>query len=314
MYVPFPLSTQTALYAGIAIAMILVNLFVFIEFFPRQGGRPRLSRAILVGFVLVASAGLWATVLTAVVTQSFDGWTVALFGVNIMMMSPFVWATSLFLRASTRRVKGKSWLWPVLLASSITGNEVLMGATFVAGIAGVGVLYSGGLAGFAQALASSVSNVWFFWAMMGNMFVLLYWVELPRAERLVWLGLASTSAAGPWVLAEPVVGAVGMGVVMLATLLVVVRELRKPLPTSPVYLATVTKVSVGFAVMVAGAAASLVLSGIPGSGIFFAVAVVSVMIFEVSLLIRRVIYRPAKARVGTAGPPPAPADVTQLPA
>jgi hypothetical protein len=314
VYVPFPLSYQTGVYAAIAIAMILVNLFVFVEFFPRRGGRPRLSRAILVGFVLVASAGLWATVLTAVLTQSFNGWTVALFGVNIMMMSPFVWATSLFLRASTRRVRGKSWLWPVLLASSITGNEVLMGATFVAGIAGVGALYTGGLTGLAQALASSVSNVWFFWAMMGNMVVLLYWVELPRAERWVWLGLASTSAVGPWVLAEPAVGAAGMGVVMLATLLVVVHELRKPTPASPVYLATVTKVAVGFAVMAVGAAASLVLSALPGSGFFFAAAAVSVMIFEVALLIRRVIYRPATAALGTVGPPRAPAEATQQPA
>ncbi len=307
VYDPIPWSASTAVDASIAILMIGVNLFVFVEFFPRDGSKPRLSRAILVGFVLAASAGLWATVLTAVVTQSFNGWTVALFGVNIMMMSPFIWAISLFLRASTKKVRGRSWAWPALLGTSLTFNELLMGATFVAGLNGTAALFPGGPVGLAVAFAQSVSNVWFFWAMLGNMVVLLYWVPLPPAERAVWLGLAATAAVGPWVLADPIVGALGMGAVMLITFLVVLRELSRPTPASPIYLSSVTKVAVGFAVMVAGEALSLLFAPASWSGVFFAGAAFGVMAIEVALLIRRLIhpaFRPASARAPGSGAAP----------
>jgi hypothetical protein len=303
VYDPIPWSASTAVDASIALLMIGVNLFVFIEFFPRDGSKPRLSRAILVGFVLAASAGLWATVLTAVVTQSFNGWTVALFGVNLMMMSPFIWAISLFLRASTKKVRGRSWTWPALLGASLTFNELLMGATFVAGLDGTAVLFPGGLAGLAVAFAESVSNVWFFWAMLGNMVVLLYWVPLPAPERTVWLGLAATAAVGPWVLADPLVGALGMGGVMLLTFLLILREFSRPAPPSPIYLSTVTKVAAGFAVMVAGEALSLLLAPSPWSGVFFAAAAFGVMVVEVALLIRRLIHPAFRPSVpSTAGP------------
>ncbi len=301
LYDPIPWSTSTAVDAAIALLMIGVNLFVFIEFFPRDGSKPRLSRAILVGFVLAASAGLWATILTAVVTQSFNGWTVALFGVNIMMMSPFIWAISLFLRASTKKVRGRSWAWPVLLGTSLTFNELLMGATFVAGLNGTTALFPGGPAGLAVAFAQSVSNVWFFWAMLGNMVALLYWVPLPTAERTVWLGLALSAAVGPWVLPDPIVGALGMGGVMLLTFLVVLRELSRPAPASPIYLSTVTKVAVGFTAMVVGEAVSLALAPASWSGVFFAAAAFAVMAIEVALLIRRLIH-PA-FRLSASGSP-----------
>ena len=77
---------------------------------------------------------------------------------------------------------------------------------------------------------------------------------------------------------------------MLLTFLVVLRELSRPAPASPIYLSTVTKVAVGFAAMVVGEAVSLALAPASWSGVFFAAAAFAVMAIEVALLIRRLIH------------------------
>jgi hypothetical protein len=293
--VAFHLSPALLPYAVGAAAMLALNAFVLLMLFPRMGGVPRLSRAILGLSVLVGSATFTGTFLDAAVSPGFDSATAVLFGSQTMMMVPFIWATSLFLRAGRRRIDPRWWGWPILLSGAMTANEVLMGAAFSAV---QGAFPAGswlGLQGGLGALGWSLASPWFYWPMVGNMLLLLGWAHLPWAERLPLVGLALAPATAPWITVDPWVTAIGMGSAMAVTTIYIAARLAGSRISGIWELRLVLGVVLGFALMALGGGLAA-LYPIPSQGILaFGLLNLVVMGGELSLLARR-LFQPLDVR------------------
>ncbi len=289
-------------YAVTAAGMLGVNALVLLLLFPRSGGTPRLSRAILASFVLLSSTVGTGTFLYAAAHPSFGTATAVLFASQVMMVAPFVWVVALFYRGGEKRISPESWFWPLVVGAGVVGNEILMGGAFTIGAAGSPLpLDPGGPWGLFIAFTRSVASPWFFWPMAADVGLLLFWVRLPWTERGGLLGLALTALLGPWVLVDPLVAGIGMAVLMPVTLYVLYRGLvRAPLLSRWQRDLTLGVVA-GFFLMALGeAAGALDLHGVAGPFVF-AVLSVAVMLGEVVFLLRRILRPVAVPTQGTQG-------------
>ena len=284
-----------AVYAAIACGMVGFNLWVLLQFFPRKGGTPTLARAALIGFILISSMGLWVSILYDELTgDSSTGFTAALFGIQIMMMAPFVWAFVAILRGHERYVDPEGWAWPSTLTLLMLGNELWMGAVFSIAL---GARFPS--PSFAMDLfTASAGSVWFFWAMFANMALLLFWVPFPRAERIALVGLAASALVGPWVVSSIVEGLVLMTVVMTGTFLLLLREVVSRGGTHQEItvrtLRTAIAVAVGFGAMFS---TQLLLVSDPNgatSALPYLFTMFGVMIAEMLVLTRRILGRPTE--------------------
>lgn len=277
-------------YGAAAVVMIAFNIWVFLQFFPRDGGPPTISRAVLVGYVLVSSMLLWISVLYDLQTANSQiGATAILFGVQAMMIAPFAWAFVTILRGSEHWVARGSWGWPILLATIMPLNELLMGGVWVALQGGWGALFPAGPWWWAQGLAASVGTVFFFWSMFANMLPLLYWVPLPRGERTALLGLAATALIGPWVVSDLVVGAILMGLVMAGTFALLLLDLLPSAVPSARELGISAGVAIAFFGMAAGVVLQVAFASAPWSTFPFAAVMLLTMFGEMLFLSRHVL-------------------------
>ncbi|MCI4360764.1 MAG: hypothetical protein L3J91_03600, partial [Thermoplasmata archaeon] len=114
--------------------MVAFQLTLLYLFLPRSAepARPRLSRAILIAYVLPATALMWAVIPGAVLRPSYGTWWTAIQAMMIPMPAPFFWMMSQLARAEERPIDRHGWTWPLLLASAAVGNEILMGYAFAA--------------------------------------------------------------------------------------------------------------------------------------------------------------------------------------
>ncbi|MCI4347233.1 MAG: hypothetical protein L3J97_01275, partial [Thermoplasmata archaeon] len=112
------------------------------------------------------------------------------------------------------------------------------------------------------------------------------WLPLSRAERVLLYGFAAASAVGPWVVPDPVAGAVGMAVVMSLTFAVLAQELWAHRFPTPRYLWTAFGVAAGFLAMVAGEALSYAVRGSTMASVPFGLVAFVVMGAELFILSR----------------------------
>ena len=294
MIPPLPAaSSWLLLYILLAFLMVGGNLYIIHQLFPRRGARPNLATAILLLGLLLMSMGLWFSGIYAVLSPG-DASTVSVFiAVNSMMAVAGIWAISLLFRAGIKPLPTQGTLWPLGFALLIVGNELLMGLTFVLAQVGAGTFSAEGWPGLAAVVGDAADSAWFFWAMLVTMAFMVTWLPFTRPERGLLYGFAAASAIGPWVVPDPVVGAVGMAVVMVATFSFLVLELWRRATPAPRFLWAGLGVSAAFLAMVGGEALAYLLSGSVWASVPFGLASFTVMVTEVFVL----------ARWGLSGPP-----------
>ena len=114
--------------------MVGFQLALLYLFLPRPGDptRPRLSRAILIGYLLPASALMWAVLPGAVLSPSIGTWWLAIEAMMVPMPAPFFWMMSHIARAGERPIDRGSLAWPLVIGGAIVLNEGLMGYAFAA--------------------------------------------------------------------------------------------------------------------------------------------------------------------------------------
>ncbi|MGC2289506.1 MAG: hypothetical protein WA688_06590 [Thermoplasmata archaeon] len=272
----------------LAVLMVGGNVFVIFRLFPRNGSRPTLATAILLLGILLMSMALWFSGIYAVLSPG-EASTVSVFiAVNSMMAVVGLWAMSLLFRAGIKHLPTHGVLWPLGFALLIVGNELLMGLTFVLAQVGPAPYGAAGWAGLAAVVGDAADSAWFFWAMLVTMTFLVTWLPLSRPERTLLYGFATASAIGPWVVPDPVVGAVGMAVVMSGTFAYLARELwtsSAPAP-SPRFLWVGLGVSAGFLAMVGGEVLSYALRSSVWAPVPFGLVAFVVMTLELFVLAR----------------------------
>ncbi|MFZ0830416.1 MAG: hypothetical protein WCB18_07910 [Thermoplasmata archaeon] len=288
------------LFILLAVLMVGGNLFIISRLFPRHGPRPTLATAILLLGILLMSMALWFSGIYAVLSPG-DASTVSVFiALNSMMAVVGLWAISLLFRAGTKPLPAHGLLWPLGFALLIVGNELLMGLTFVLAQVGPAPYAAQGWAGLAAVVGDAAESAWFFWAMLVTMTVLVSWLPLSRRERTLLYGFAAAAAVGPWVVPDPVVGAVGMAVVMVATFAFLARDLWSwPAPILR-YLWTGLGVAGGFLAMVGAEALAFLLRGSVWTSVPFGLTSFVVMTAEFFLLARWAM---------AGGPAPSPAEL-----
>jgi hypothetical protein len=272
----------------VAGGMVLVNTTIFLEFFPRDGSRPTVARAFLVCFFLLATAVFWGCLLFALLRPSLVGLMVAVLGMNVLAMTPLVWASVRLWKNGSNLIDRSSRRWPGLLAGSLTTGEALMGAVFVVAQGGARGFTTGGPLAVGSEVGAAATSPWFFWGMLGAMVPLLFWVPLPTNERNLLLGLNATSAVGPLVVPAPWIGALGMSLIMGVTLLLLVREMGWGPTGTPTYIRTGFGVVGGLAVMNVAELASIALAS-PWGRFAFGSAAIAMMVAEMVLLTPRLL-------------------------
>jgi hypothetical protein len=281
-----PASSWLPVFGLLAALMVGGNVFVIIRLLPRDGSRPTLATAILLLGILLMSMSLWFSGIYAVLSPGQASTVSVFIAVNSMMAVVGLWAISLLFRAGTKHLPARGVLWPLAFAMLIVGNELLMGLTFVLALFGPAPFAAAGGPGLAAVVGDAASSVWFFWPMLVTMTFLVTWLPFPRAERRLLYGFAAASAIGPWVVPNPVVGAIGMAAVMVTTFAFLARDLwRRPMPTAR-YLWAGLGVTAGFLAMVGGEAFSYILRGSAWAPFPFGLVTYVVMTVELFVLAR----------------------------
>jgi hypothetical protein len=293
------------LFILLAVLMVGGNLFVVSRLFPRNPPRPTLATAILLLGILLMSMGLWFSGIYAVLSPG-DASTVSVFiALNSMMAVVGIWAISLLFRAGTKPLPARGGLWPLAFALLIVGNELLMGLTFVLAQVGPGPFATLGWAGLAGVVGAAAESAWFFWAMLGTMVFVVAWLPFSTPERRLLYGFAAAAAVGPWIVPDPVVGAVGMAVVMGATFGILAKEMWSSAPT-PRFLWVAFGVGAGFLAMVGGQALAYTVRGSAWASVPFGLTSFLVMAAEVFLLARWGLARGVAAPEAPLLPAPRP--------
>jgi hypothetical protein len=270
----------------LAALMVGGNVFVIVRLLPRGGSRPTLATAILLLGILLMSMALWFSGIYAVLSPGQASTVSVFIAVNSMMAVVGLWAISLLFRAGIKHLPAGGFLWPLAFAMLIVGNELLMGLTFVLAQVGPAPYAAAGWPGLAAAVGDAASSAWFFWPMLATMTFLVTWLPISRPERRLLYGFAAASAIGPWVVSDPVVGAVGMALVMVTTFAFLARDLwRRPAPTAR-YLWAGLGVTAGFLTMVGGEALSYTLRGSAWGPFPFGLVSFVVMMVELFVLAR----------------------------
>ena len=214
----FALSPDLAVDAIVAVAMVVVEVFVLVQLLPRSGPPPALTTMVIGGGALVASSGVLMALLGAFLQPNLSSYSVVLLAFNFMMLGPpGFWFISLIV-FEDRTIRPRQWFWPVALTAMATSTELLMGVFFT--VAG------GSALDVASVVAGSLTSAWFLWSMAAAMVALLLWVRLPRAVRDPLLGLAAAGAVAPIVPVDPPLGALLMAAVMGVTIVVLLQSLR----------------------------------------------------------------------------------------
>jgi hypothetical protein len=262
----------------VAVAMIVVEVFILLQIIPRSGPPPALTRMVIGSTALLASSGVLMALLQALVNSNLSTYTVVLLAFNSMMMvPPGLWFISLIL-FEDRTIRPDRWFWPIAITAMTTLAEFLMGFFFaVAGATSLALDYL---------LASTLTSPWFLWSMAAAMVALLFWVPLARTVRDPLLGLAASGVVAAVVPVDPVVGALLMASVMAVTTLWslhIVRLAKVPaVGTGRVLLGVV---SAFFAMSVSGATIALVPASVP-AWLAFGAVMGTVMAVEFLVLVR----------------------------
>ncbi len=216
---------DTLLDAIIVVAMLVVEVFLLTQIVPRRGPPPPIARMVVGSSALLGSAGVLMSVIQAFLNANLDSYTVVLFTFNFMMLAPpGLWIIAVIVYHD-RAIDAKSWSWPVAIVAMATLAEVLMGLLFT--------VADGSSLALANVLAGTLTSAWYLWSMVGAMVALILWIPLPRLVAGPLLGLAAAGFVAPWVVADPVVGAVLEAVAMGATVGVFYGTARRAAATDP---------------------------------------------------------------------------------
>lgn len=280
------LTAQIAPYVFIAIVMVAANLYFLVRLFPRKGGTPNLATIILIFGLLFMSAGLWLALIYSITTPGDTSSIVVFIAGNSMMAVFGAWMLGVMLRAEERYPSPTGWVWPTLLALLFVGNEIMMGLVFVIAQTAAAPNGSGDGSGLIRLLTDSIVSIWFFWAMLANMVVLVLWLPVARAERRLLLLFAGSSAVSPWVLAAPLAAALAILAFMGATFVVLYREVGTAQAPPRQYLRVA--LAVGAAMLLMSVTAFVAFAGVltPYAGAPFALASALIMGAEIALLAR----------------------------
>jgi hypothetical protein len=268
-------------YVLVAVAMIVITIFVLGAILPRRGEPPLLSQLTLAVAILAGGSILVMSLLFVFLNPDGSAaWTWVLLAFNFMMMGPAgLWFIGL-IAFRDRRVPPGDWLWPAGIAVVISGSEVLMGLVFALGI-------SSGNAVTAPVLAAGISSIWFFWSMASVMAALLLWAPIGRIERWVLVALTTSAFVGPWVTAYPTVGGGAMAVLMAGVFLGILRELRVPGRVRADEVRVLLGLATAFLLMALTGAGVALSDGSTASALAFGGGMALVMTVEIAYLLRR---------------------------
>jgi hypothetical protein len=263
--------------AIVAVAMVVVEVYLLTQLLPREGPPPLMTRMILASTALLGSAGLLMSIMWAFLNSNLSNYTLVLLLFNFMMLGPpGVWLISVVVFEDAR-IDPRSWVWPIAIAAMATVAEVLMGLLFT-------IAYAPSLAPIPVA-AGTLTSAWFLWSMSTAMIALLLWVPLSRIERYPLLGLAVSGAVAPWVVADPLVGVGLVALVMGVTLFGAYRLLHRSAPT-PAEATRLLGLALGFTVMMAAGLGAALVPSSAYAELVFGVATAAVMIGEFLFLLR----------------------------
>ncbi|MCI4373697.1 MAG: hypothetical protein L3K02_08685, partial [Thermoplasmata archaeon] len=268
-------------FAVVAVAMVGVTVFVLTQVLPRTAAPVPLT-AMTIGVAVLAGSSLLLLALLYVFIDP-DGttaWTWVLVAFNFMMMGPAgLWFVSLIVFRD-RSVRATSWLWPVVLSVVTVGSEAVMGILFAVGGGSAPATLLG-------ALALGLSSVWFDWSMTAVMVALLLWLPLSGLVRGSLAALSAAAVLAPWVVATPLVGAVGMALLMLAVFGGLYRRLAAQSEVRPADLRVPLGLALAFASMIAAQVAIVTAPGSDVAALAFSGTMAFVMGTEVAFVLHR---------------------------
>jgi len=290
MPLPWPsigLGSTLAPFAAIAIPMIAVTIAVFGLLLRTDRGPPLLTQMLLALTVLLGGTVLLLALLFVFLdSNGTTAWTWVLVAFNFMMMVPLgLWFIGLIVFRD-RRIDRTGWSWPVSFGVATTGSEALMGVLFAFGGA------NGNLS-VASTFALGLSSIWFFWSMAAVMAALIAWAPLSAAGRAGAVALTAAAVAGPWVTADPILGALAMSVAMAGWFAYLYRLLRlHRLAAEEVRL--VGGVSVAVLAVASGDFLVAAPGCADGAAVVFGSAMALAMIGEVAYLVRANYHGPTE--------------------
>jgi hypothetical protein len=294
---PLGVSTGLVPYAAVAVLMVAVEIYLLVQILPRTGGPPTVTRMVIGGSALLGSAGFLLSLLDLVFYPSPDlAETGFLWGLNFMMfIPPGLWVIAIAVYRD-RRIEPTGWRWPLYIASSATGAEILMGLLF--SVSSPVPLFD------PSSIAQSLVSVWFDWSMAAAMFALVLWVRLPARERKALALLAAGAIVTPWVASAPLLGPLLTTAVMSLAFLVFYRELRTGVDAHEERLFLL--VTLAFVLMAASEWANLAIGGAIGLLVFGTLTSL-VMATELAYLARRSLG----LATGTPSPATEPAELPE---
>ena len=197
-----------------------------------------------------------------------------------MMMGPAgLWFVSLIVFRD-RAVDPLSWVWPSVLALVTVGSEVMMGVLFAVGGGNAPATLTAGL-------ALGLSSIWFNWSMGVVMVALLLWLPLSGLVRGSLAALTAAAFLAPWVVAAPLVGVVGMAVLMATVFALLYRRLAARREIRAADLRVPFGLAVAFALMIAAQVAIVAAPGSDGAALAFGGTMALVMGTEVAFVLHR---------------------------
>lgn len=278
---PLGVTAALAPFAGVALAMIGVTIFVFGKALPADGRPPLVTQMCLALAVLGGgSALLLALVFVFLNSDGTSAWTWVLLAFNFMMMGPAgIWFIGLVVFRD-RRVAAADWTWPIALAVMATGSEVLMGFLFALGgeSAPLPLLTT---------VALGLSSVWFFWSMAATMAALVLWAPLARTERWALVALTLSAVIGPWVTTYPVVGGLAMTLLMAGVFGFLLRALAGRSAVRLDEVGLLIGLAVAFLAMAVSGLALVATAGSDAAVLAFGAVMGLVMTVEIAYLVRR---------------------------
>lgn len=290
-------TSATLLDAIVVVAMVVVEIFLLLQIVPRRGPLPSLAKMVLGSSALLGSAGTLMAAVQAFMSANLDTYTVVLFAFNFMMLAPpGLWVIAVIVFRD-QTIDPKTWFWPVAIVAMATLAEVLMGLLFV--------VSDGSPLDLPTVLAGTLASPWYLWSMVGAMVALVLWVPLSPLVRGPLLGLAASGVVAPWVVVDPVTGAVLMALVMAGTLGVFYRTAVRAAAAAPRSYRVLLGVFEAFvAMMLAGLLVAVTNDALVAQLVFGSV-MSGVMVAEFLYLVREGIYpaggAPARAVAAALG-------------
>lgn len=300
------LSGATLPFVAVAAGMVGLNLYILYRLLSGSSV-PSLSTFVLGAAVLVSQGVFWGGIAYYLEVPTVDGFVIFSLAVQFMMVPVGLWFVSLVFEAGERPVPTQPLTWPVVLGLLLLGNELMMSWAFAALVPGSLPTDLSTIPSIGQALLVAASTAWYYWPMAVSMAVLVRWSRLPAGDRRALYALTATAVVAPWAFEVPLVGALGMAVVMGLAIALLWNGL-----TSVVERRESLRLRLGVSVALLAMAASWTLSyfllpAADGMAPFAAVMVVTMtveLVFLLRAMLRRGVAEPA-------GPSPTVSDVSQ---